>query len=169
MAYALALANVLEKYCQLISMRNKLYFYGIVTCLTVVNALLLSSPNLLGKIGLLIYKYNYLRTFPKTLLTVSVAVVIAICITEFIGLLVRNKRIKRNFGIVVLLIFVALLATALYKTILDFSTFTYAHTGQRFRYGAYLLPCLLILIFGYKIFNLPVKVEEELPVENKPL
>lgn len=150
-------------------MKSKIYFYGIVACLTVLNALLLSSPNLLGKIGLLIYKYNYLRTFPKTLLTVSIAVVIAICIAEFIGLLVKNKRVKRNFGIVLLLIFVALFATALFKTISDFSGFTYAHTGQRFRYGAYLLPCLLILIFGYKIFNLPVKVEEELPVENKPL
>lgn len=150
-------------------MKRKVYFYGVVVCLTVVDAVLLSSPNLLGKIGLFIYKYSYLRTFPKTLLTVSVAVLAAVSIAEFIGLLVKNKRVKRNFGIVLLLILIALMATALYKTIIDFSAFTYAHTGQRFRYGAYLLPCLLILIFGYKIFNLPVKVEEELPVENKPL
>jgi uncharacterized membrane protein len=161
--------SVPEEYCQPISMKRTIYFYGAIACLTVINALLLSSPNLLGKIGLFVYKYNYLRTFPKTLLTVFIAVVIAICIAEFIGLLVKNRKVKRNFGIVLLLIFVALLATALYKTMIDFSAFTYAHTGHRFRYGAYLLPCLLMLIFGYKIFNLHVKVEGEIPVENKPL
>lgn len=50
---------------------------------------------------------------------------------------------------------------------LDFTAWSYAHTGQRFRYGAYMLPCLLMLIFGYRIFNLPVKIEEEIPVDNK--
>lgn len=150
-------------------MKRKLYFYIVVACLTLIDALLLSSPNLLGKLGLIIYKYSYLRTFPRTLITISIAVVIAILISEFVGLLVKNRMLKRSFGIILLLIFVALSAAALYKTISDFSTWTYSHTGQRFRYGAYLLPCLLMLIFGYRIFNLPVKVEEEIPVDNKPL
>lgn len=150
-------------------MRRKLYFYIVIGCLTLIDALLLSSPNLLGKLGLIIYKYSYLRTFPRTLITVSIAVSIALLIAEFVGLLVKNKKVKRGFGIILLLIFVTLSAVAFYKTILDFSTWTYSHTGQRFRYGAYLLPCLLMLIFGYRIFNLPVTVEEEIPVDNKPL
>lgn len=150
-------------------MKRKLYFYLVIACLTVLNALLLASPNLLGKIGLLIYHYRFLRTFPRTLLTVSIAVIIAVLITEFVALLVKNKTVKRSIGIIILIFFVVLCAAALYKTIIDFTAWSYAHTGQRFRYGAYLLPCLLMLIFGYRIFNLPVKVEEEIPVDNKPL
>lgn len=150
-------------------MKRKLYFYLIIGCLTVINALLLSSPNLLGKIGLLIYHYKFLRTFPRTLLTVSIAVIIAVLITEFIALLVKNRSLKKSFAVILLLLFVALCGAALYKTMLDFTAWSYAHTGQRFRYGAYLLPCLLMLIFGYRIFNLPVKVEAEVPLENKTL
>jgi hypothetical protein len=169
MAFALALENARGKFYRLTNMKRKLYFWVVVACLTLIDALLLSSPNVLGKIGLLIYKYSYLRTFPRTLVTVSGVVVVAMLITEFVGLLVRNRTLKRSIGIILLLMFVILSAAALYKTVADFSAWTYAHTGQRFRYGAYLLPCMLILIFGYRIFNLPVKVEEEVPVENKPL
>jgi hypothetical protein len=150
-------------------MKRKLYFYSVVACLTVVNALLLSSPNLLGKIGLLIYHYRFLRTFPRTLLTVSIAVVAVLLLAEFIALLVKNQTLKRNVGIFLLLIFIALCGAALYKTVIDFTAWSYAHTGQRFRYGAYLLPCILIFIFGYRIFTLPVKVEEEVPLDNKPI
>lgn len=150
-------------------MKKKLYFYSVVVCLVLIDALLLSSPNLLGKIGLVIYKYFYLKNFPRTLLTVSILILAAILITEFIALLVKNKKLKRNFGIIILLLFVALSGAVLYKTVISFFAWTYAHTGQRFRYGAYLLPCILMFVFGYKIFNLPVKVEEEIPVENKPL
>jgi hypothetical protein len=150
-------------------MKRKVYFYIVVACLVLIDALLLSSPNLLGKIGLVIYKYNYLRTFPRTLITVSIVMTVALLMAEFVGLLVRNRTLKRTVGIILLLIFVVLSATALYKTVLDFSGWTYSHTGQRFRYGAYLLPCILIFIFGYMIFSLPAKVEEEVPIDNKPL
>jgi hypothetical protein len=165
----LALVNAKEKFYRQINMKRKLYFYSVVACLALIDALLLSSPNLLGKLGLIIYKYSYLRSFPRTLITVSIAVFIAVSIAEFVGLLVKNGTLKRSFGIILLLIFVTLSAAALYKTIIDFSAWTYSHTGQRFRYGAYLLPCILMLVFGYRIFNLPVKVEEEVPVDNKPL
>ncbi len=148
---------------------KKLYFYIVVASLVLIDALLLSSPNLLGRIGLVIYKYFYLKNFPRTLLTVSFLVLVSMLIAEFIALLVKNQRIKRSVGVILLLIFVALCGAVLYQTISSFLTFTYSHTGQRFRYGAYLLPCILILVFGFKIFNLPVKVEEEIPVDNKPL
>lgn len=147
---------------------KKLYFYIVVTCLVLIDSLLLSSPNLLGKIGLVIYKYFYLKNFPRTLLTVSILVLVALLISEFITLLVKNKKLKRSVGIFLLLILVALCGAILYKTIISFLAWTYAHTGQRFRYGAYLLPCILMFIFGYRIFRLPVKIEE-VPVETKPL
>lgn len=165
----MASENVREKFYRQINMKRKLYFYSVVACLVLIDALLLSSPNLLGKLGLIIYKYSYLRSFPRTLITVSIAIFIAVSIAEFVGLLVKNRTLKRSFGIILLLIFVTLSAAALYKTIIDFCAWTYSHTGQRFRYGAYLLPCILMLVFGYRIFNLPVKVEEEVSVDNKPL
>lgn len=146
-------------------MKRNAYFFVIIVCLAVLDAVLLSSPNFLGKLGLFIYKYSYLRTFPKTLLTVSIAVVIAMLIAAFIRLLVKKQIIKRSLGLVLLWIFVAVSAAALVKTVLDFSAWSYAHTGMRFRFGAYLLPGILLLIFGYQIFNLP-KVSATLKVSD---
>ena len=148
---------------------KKLYFYGVVACLVLIDSLLLSNPNLLGKVGLAMYKYFYLKTFPRTLLTVSIFILVALLIAEFIALLVKNAKLKRNVGVVLLLIFVALSGAVLYKTIISFLAWSYAHTGQQFRYGAYLLPCIFIFIFGFRIFNLLVKVEAEVPLDNKPL
>lgn len=150
-------------------MKRKIFFYALVAALILIDALLLSSPNLLGKVGLVIYKYFYLKNFPRTLLTVTILAVAALLIAEFIALLVRNKRLKRSFGILLLAVFILLSGFVLYQTVMSFQAWTYAHTGQRFRYGAYLLPCIFIFIFGYKIFNLPVAVEEEVPVDNKPI
>lgn len=150
-------------------MKRKLYFYSVVACLVVIDALLLSSPNLLGKIGLAIYKYFYLKNFPRTLLTVVILALVAILITEFISLLVKNQRLKRSVGVILLLVLVALSGVVMYQTVVSFLAWSYAHTGLRFRFGAYLLPCILMFIFGYRIFILPKKVEEEIPLDNKPL
>jgi len=146
-------------------MKKKLSFYAVIACLVVIDALQLSSPNLLGKIGLFIYKYSYLRTFPKTLLTVSLAVGVAILLAELIALLVKKQVVSRWLGGMLLVVFILLSAAALYKTMHDFSAWSYAHTGRRFRYGAYLLPLILILVFGYRLFVLPRKKNPELPVD----
>jgi len=134
---------------------RKLAFYFVLIALAIVDAFLLSKPNLLGKIGLIIYKYHYLRTFPRTLLTVAIVVVISFGIAEGIGLLVKRGVLKRVLGVVTLLSLVALSFAALVKTGLDFSTWTYSHTGLRFRFGAYLLPTLLIILFTYALVKLP--------------
>lgn len=138
-------------------MKRKLSFFLVILCLVVIDALLLSSPNLLGKIGLFIYKYSYLRTFPKTLLTVSLAVGACIFLAEVIGVLVKKVVIARWLGAMVLILLILLCAAALYKTIHDFSAWSYAHTGRRFRYGAFLLPVILMSVFGYRLFTLPKK------------
>jgi hypothetical protein len=134
-------------------------FYTIILFLVLMDSLLLSSPNLLGKIGLFIYKYQYLRSFPRTLLTVSIVIFVAILIIEVVQLLVRSKVIRRGFGLFILLLLVMLSIAILIKTGLDFSKWTYGHTGQRFKYGAYLMPSILILVFGYGLFTLPKQTE----------
>jgi len=134
---------------------RKLSFYFLLIALVILDSFLLSKPNLLGKIGLIIYKYHYLRTFPRTLLTVSVVVVIAFGLAELISILVKRRTLKRALGTVVLVLLIAVSFAALVKTGMDFSTWTYSHTGLRFRFGAYLLPTVLIVLFTYALVKLP--------------
>ncbi len=130
-------------------------FYYLVAALTVLNGYLLSKPNLLGKIGLILYKYYYLRTFPRTLLTVSVICAAAIIFTELISLIVRKGLVTRIVGMVICMLFTGLAFAQLVKTGIDFSSWSYSHTGLRFRLGAFLLPTMLIGIFTYGWLTLP--------------
>jgi hypothetical protein len=148
-----------KNFASYLIMKRSLLFYLIIILLVLMDSLLLSSPNLLGKIGLFIYKYQYLRSFPRTLLTVSLIIIIATAIAESIRLLVRSNFIRRGVGFTVLFILVVGSIAILIKTGLDFSKWTYGHTGQRFKYGAYLLPVLLILVFGYRLITLPNQIE----------
>lgn len=141
---------------------RKLSFYFFLIALVILDSFLLSKPNLLGKIGLIIYKYHYLRTFPRTLLTVSIVVVIAFGLAELVSFLVKRKALKRALGTVVLALLIVVSFAALVKTGMDFSTWTYSHTGLRFRFGAYLLPTLLIVLFTYALVKLP-KPDEVFP------
>ncbi|MBL0742904.1 hypothetical protein [Chryseolinea lacunae] len=134
---------------------RKLTFYLFVLALVIVDSLLISKPNLLGKIGLIIYKYHYLRTFPRTLLTVAIVVAVAIGIAELIELLVKRSVLKRATGSIVLIVLIALSFGILVKTGIDFQAWTYSHTGLRFRFGAYMLPTLLIVIFTFGLLKLP--------------
>lgn len=136
-------------------MSSRLAFYLFVATLTVLDAVLLRSPNLVGKIGLFIYKYHYLRTFPKTLLTLSMVIAVSSIIAEAIRLMVKKEIIKRLFGQIILLSLTILCAALLVKTGMDFSGGTYAHTGFRFRAGAYLLPAILVVVFVYGSATVP--------------
>jgi hypothetical protein len=136
-------------------MKNRSVFYLFIAALVVLDSVLLRSPNLLGKIGLVIYKYHYLRTFPKTLLTVSSVIVGAILVAEIVRWLTSNGTLKRTASLAILLLLILATVGILIKTGLDFSTWTYSHTGSRFKYGAYLLPLILLTVFGYHLFTLP--------------
>lgn len=136
-------------------MKQRLNFYLFVAALIVLDSVLLRSPNLLGKIGLIIYKYHYLRTFPKALVTVSLVVGGAVVIAEAVRLLVRREALKRIVGRIILILLLALSIGVLVKTGMDFTTWSYSHTGLRFRLGAYLLPGILIIVFFYALITLP--------------
>jgi hypothetical protein len=136
-------------------MKGRLTFYLFVMALVVLDGVLLRSPNLLGKIGLIIYKYSYLRTFPKALLTVSAVVGIAIFIVEFIRWMTVKEVLKLMIARVILITFTLACCLLLVKTYIDFTAWSYAHTGLRFRIGAYLLPAILLLVFSYSLFTLP--------------
>jgi uncharacterized membrane protein len=136
-------------------MRSKINFYFFIAALTVLDAVLLRSPNLLGKIGLLIYKYHYLRTFPKALLTVLVVVGLIAAIVEIIHFAVRKGVIRRLSGQLLFLSLCLASLALLVKTVMDFSTGMYSHTGLRFRCGAYLMPAILLITVVYAWVTLP--------------
>jgi hypothetical protein len=126
-------------------MKSRLFFYGFILALTIVDAYLISNPNLLGKLGFIIYKLSYLRTFPKALGTVSVVVGVSILITEALSLLIKRQLPGKKMSYIFLVIILFLIAV-LVKTELDFQSWSYHHVGSKLRYGAYLLPVILILI-----------------------
>ena|SRR5689334_20267250 len=136
-------------------MKSRLKFYLLIAALIVLDAVLIRSPNLLGKIGLLVYKYHYLRTFPKALLTVSLVVGVAIVFSEIILFAVKATLLKNRTGKLLFFLLTALSVAVTLKVALDFSSGTYAHTGLRFRCGAYLLPVILVAVFLHGWLTLP--------------
>ena len=133
-----------------------LYFI-IIALLSVIDALLLAKPNFLGKIGLWVFKYSYLRTFPRALITVSIVVGTVFLIGESIVFLGKKKWIKKSVGLLLLLIFFLAAGGILAKVIHDFSKGIYSHTGVYFRYGVFLLPGILLLVFATSFFRLSSK------------
>ncbi len=132
----------------------RLLYFIIIALLSIIDALLLTKPNFLGKIGLWLFKYSYLRTFPRALVTVSIVVGVAIVIGELIVFVSKKKWIKRSVGLILLLFCVLASGGILTKVIHDFSRGIYSHTGVYFRYGVFLLPGILIIIFTTSFFRL---------------
>lgn len=146
-------------------MKSRLNFYLFIAALVILDAVLIRSPNLLGKIGLLVYKYHYLRTFPKALLTVFLVVGVATVFSETIRFAVKNALIKNLTGQVLFFLLTALSVVLAIKAGLDFSSGSYGHTGLRFRSGAYLLPATLVVVFAYGWLTLP---KTHLPFPESP-
>jgi hypothetical protein len=77
-------------------MVRKVTFYWILLTLILVDSWLLSKPNILGKIGLIVYKYHYLRSFPRTLLTVWIVVSISILLVLLLQYLMQQKKLTKR-------------------------------------------------------------------------
>jgi hypothetical protein len=122
--------------------------YVLLVVLTVTDAWLISHPNVLGRLGVWFYKYQYISTFPKALLTVGLSVLAALGVVWWAGRL-QPLVAKRVLGIGFGLATVFLLGV-----ILKFSGGTYAHTGKAFIWGFYLLPVLLLIVFGNGLLEL---------------
>ncbi|WP_439585179.1 hypothetical protein [Dyadobacter bucti] len=124
-------------------MNKKISSILLLLVLSVTDAYLLAHSNLIGKIGILVYKHSYIRNFPRALVTVLLVVGISLLICE---LLYRFSKYP-----VALVCYAVLLAIALgwlgyvYTT---FSTFSYRITGKAFIYGAHLLPIILAGLYG---------------------
>lgn len=132
-------------------------FFIVIALLSVIDSLLLAKPNLLGKVGLLIFKYNYLRTFPRALLTVSIVVGTAMIFGELVLYLERRKGLSKTLSGILLFFLVVACSGLLAKLYMDFSKGVYSHTGVYFKYGVFLLPVILIVVFGAAFVRLVKK------------
>jgi len=139
-------------------MNKKISSLLLLLVLSVTDAYLLAHPNLIGKIGVLVYKHVYIRNFPRALLTVLLVVGISLVICELISRFASRKAATIFYS--------WLMAIAVFwfgYVFLTFSTFSYRITGKAFIYGAHLLPCILAGLFGRymirQILNKPRYVE----------
>lgn len=115
----------------------------LLVILGVTDAYLLSHPNLIGRIGILIYRHDYLKTFPRALATVFL--VLGICL--FICEVIRRVRLPR--AAIAWYLMGMVLGMALFSYVyVSFSSLTYSMTGKAFIYGAHLLPILMTGIFS---------------------
>ena len=131
-------------------MKNRnLIPYLLLVGVIIIDAWMISHPNLMGRFGVWFYKYEYISTFPKALITVGLSVIVAISIVEasLKWLNTKNTRLLLSLFLVISL---ALLAGVSLK----FSGGTYRHTGSAFRWGFHVLPMLLIAIFGWGLWRL---------------
>lgn len=106
--------------------------------LSVTDAYLLAHPNLIGKIGVLVYKHHYIRNFPRALLTVGIVVGITLAISEVV-----YRLANRKMAIITYLALTAVWLGWFMYVFVTFSSFTYRITGKAFIYGAHLLPVIL--------------------------
>ncbi len=130
-----------------INMKSNLSFYLILAVLVLADAWLLAHPNLLGKLGVLMYNYDMIKTFPRALATVGITTLIAVGITLFL----QNKN--KQTALLVLGLLTLSAAGLLINTYFKFSSGTYALTGAGFKTGALLMPIILLLVFGNGLYE----------------
>ncbi len=152
-------------------MIRRVSFYWILVTLMLIDSWLLSKPNILGKIGLIIYKYHYLRSFPRTLLTVWIVVSISVLIVLLVQFLLKHEKVSRMIAMVTLGACLLGSLVIMVKVYVDFTSWSYSHSGLKFRYGAYLLPTILMIVFANGLFQVykkpkPVETLSEPPAED---
>lgn len=123
-------------------MSRNLSYYLILAVLVVVDAWLLAHPNLIGRLGILFFKYDMIKTFPRALATVGIAALVSVGIVSFI------PKAGKQTALLVLGILTLVSIGLLVNTIFKFSSGSYAMTGAGFKTGAILMPIILVLVFG---------------------
>jgi hypothetical protein len=119
-------------------MNRKLSSWLLLLVLSVTDAYLLAHPNLIGRIGVLVYRHHYIRNFPRALLTVALVVGISLAICELV-----MRFAKKQTAIAAYMVLTAVAVSWFMYVFVTFSTFSYRITGKAFIYGAHLLPVIL--------------------------
>lgn len=128
-------------------MKPNLSFYLILAVLVVADAWLLAHPNLLGKLGVLMYNYDMIKTFPRALATVGITTLVAVGVTTFM------QKTSKQTALLVLGLLILSSVGLLINTYFKFSSGSYAMTGAGFKTGALLMPIILLLVFGNGLYE----------------
>jgi hypothetical protein len=124
-------------------MNKKLSSILLLFVLSVTDAYLLAHPNLIGKLGVLLYKHSYIKTFPRALGTVLLVIGISLLISELLYRFVGRKK-----AVVSYMVLLSISIFWFFYVYTTFASFSYRITGKAFIYGAHLLPAILIGLFG---------------------
>jgi hypothetical protein len=124
-------------------MNRKISSMLLLLILSVTDAYLLAHPNLIGKIGVLVYKHSYIKNFPRALLTVVLVVGVSLLICELV-----YRFTKKKTALVIYPAFITVAVGWFMYVYITFSSFTYSITGKAFIYGAHLLPVILMGLYG---------------------
>jgi hypothetical protein len=124
------------------------FTHFLLVALGITNAWLLSHPNLIGRAGILFYRYDYLRTFPRALLTVGIVMGGSVLLIEAIKRWASPRLAATLFAVATVLS----VGTLLYVW-LTFSSGLHRYTGKAFIWGAYLLPLQLIGLFSQGLYS----------------
>lgn len=132
-------------------MRNP-FFYILLALLVVLDAWLLANPNLIGRVGVFLYEYDYISTFPRALGTVAAVIGVALLLA---------LAVRRFFGRAVALVILAMLVVMgllwVVQSVGQFTTGVYKFTGAGFKAGAILQPGLVTLIFSKFFYDVLTK------------
>lgn len=127
-------------------MRNP-FFYLLLLILVVLDGWLMAHPNLIGRMGIFIYEYDYLATFPRALGTVAAVVAVALGVSWGVG------RFNKPVAIGLLAALTAVAVYWLLSSINQFTSGVYKLTGAGFRAGGILLPALVVAVFAKKFYE----------------
>lgn len=122
--------------------------YLLYLVLAVTDAWLLSHPNLIGRVGIWLYRYSYIKNFPRAVVFVLLAVVFSILMSELI-----KKFFPVRTAVLLLALLLVIASMAFMNVFIQFSSGTYQFTGKAFIWGAHLLPFILILIFIQSLYE----------------
>ena len=127
-------------------MRNP-FFYLLLLLLVVLDGWLMAHPNLIGRLGVFIYEYDYLATFPRALGVVAGVVGVALLLGWGI------RRLSQPVAIGLLTALAAAGGYWLLSSINQFTSGVYKLTGAGFRAGAILLPGLVVSVFAKNLYE----------------
>lgn len=120
------------------------------------DAYLISHPNIIGRLGVFVYKYSMIKNFPSALITVFITLGICFAIS---ALIIAHK--EQKWAKYLLIAFMLLSTFIFVQVLLKFTGGTYAHTGKSFVWGMILLPILMLYIFVNAWFTLKVKSDSQ--------
>jgi hypothetical protein len=136
-------------------MNRKISSMLLLLILSVTDAYLLAHPNLIGKIGVLVYKHSYIKNFPRALLTVVLVVGVSLLICEL-----AYRFTKKKTALLIYPAFITVAVGWFMYVYITFSSFTYSITGKAFIYGAHLLPVILMGLYGRDLVKRLLETEK---------